>query len=110
MATLRTPEFRGVQRVDITKCTGCSLCSIHCPTGAIKMKRVQGRRAPYPTIDYSLCIYCYQCVYVCPFKAYVVSDKPMGPLTSRPPVHDPYEEYVKEKGEPPPEPRMPGRK
>ena len=75
-----TSYFRGAHRVDLSKCIGCSLCAIDCPTNAISMKKLpeglefkQNRRGMYPVIDYGKCIFCYQCVFVCPVKAYIVS-------------------------------------
>ena len=31
------------------------------------------KRGIFPVIDYGKCLFCYQCVFVCPVKAYVVT-------------------------------------
>ncbi|MEM1696134.1 MAG: 4Fe-4S binding protein [Desulfurococcaceae archaeon] len=75
-------DSRGVQYADLTKCTGCSLCAIECPADAIKMTpipqdyevpKINARRI-YPLIDYGKCVFCYRCVKVCPFNAYITTN------------------------------------
>jgi len=76
-------DFRGRHYADLTKCTGCSLCSIECPADAIKMTPIpEGYEAPksnprriYPLIDYGKCVYCYRCITVCPFNAYISTNE-----------------------------------
>ncbi len=76
-------DSRGVQFADLKKCTGCSLCALECPADAIKMVPIpQGYEVPsinprkvYPLIDYSKCVYCYRCVKICPFNAYITTSK-----------------------------------
>lgn len=77
------PDSRGRLYADLRKCTGCSLCSIECPAGAIEMVQVPpgyevpaaNRRRIYPLIDYGKCVFCYRCAAVCPFSAFVVSNE-----------------------------------
>lgn len=77
------PDFRGRHYADLKKCTGCSLCSIECPADAIKMTpipqdydvpKINPRRL-YPLINYGKCVYCYRCITVCPFNAYVSTNE-----------------------------------
>ncbi len=77
------PDYRGRHYADLRKCTGCSVCAIECPANAIEMVEVpsgyevpaSNRRRVYPLIDYGKCVFCYRCVAVCPFSAYVVSNE-----------------------------------
>jgi NADH-quinone oxidoreductase subunit I len=75
-----TPDQRGRHYADLSKCIGCSLCFIDCPSNAIKMEKLPQKvpknpRGIYPVVDYGKCIFCYQCVFVCPVKAYVTSNE-----------------------------------
>jgi len=70
--------LRGRQYPDLKKCTGCSLCYIDCPANAIRMEKLpiqlpHNRRGIFPVIDYGKCVFCYQCVFVCPVKAYIAT-------------------------------------
>lgn len=48
-------------------CCGCTACYIICPKKAIKM--VEDKDGfNYPEIDRNICIRCYVCLNVCPFK------------------------------------------
>lgn len=77
------PDFRGRHYADLTKCTGCSLCAIECPADAIKMTPIPPEYEPpkanarkiYPLIEYGKCVYCYRCIAVCPFNAYVATNE-----------------------------------
>jgi len=77
------PDFRGRHYADLTKCTGCTLCKIECPADAIEMKPIpEGYEVPkinprriYPEVNYFRCVYCYRCVTVCPFDAYIVTSE-----------------------------------
>ncbi|MEM0111624.1 MAG: 4Fe-4S binding protein [Candidatus Bathyarchaeia archaeon] len=59
--------FRGKQIFDITLCVGCGLCSRDCPSKAIEMVEVNGKKHPMFYLD--RCIFCYQCSESCPRKA-----------------------------------------
>lgn len=82
-------SYRGLHRVDPSKCTGCGLCALECPSEAIQMKvlndsqKSMGRLKRLPVIHYYLCIFCYHCVDVCPRKAYITSNKPPKPVEKK---------------------------
>ena len=60
------------------ECCGCTACYSICPKAAISMVE-DGEGFEYPQIDESKCIFCYQCLKVCPFKiekeAYCFADR-----------------------------------
>jgi formate hydrogenlyase subunit 6/NADH:ubiquinone oxidoreductase subunit I len=61
-------NFRGKLRFYPEKCICCKLCMRDCPSGAISVKKtVDGKMEA--EIDLARCIYCGQCVDVCPKKA-----------------------------------------
>jgi len=73
------PGHRGRHYANLTKCIGCSLCAVDCPANAITMEKLpqylkHNPRGVYPVVDYGKCVFCYQCVFVCPVKAYVTSE------------------------------------
>jgi formate hydrogenlyase subunit 6/NADH:ubiquinone oxidoreductase subunit I len=59
------PDFR----LDIKAMRGsnCRVCQRDCPTGAIEIVEVEGKKRPQ--IDLNKCIFCYQCVESCPRDA-----------------------------------------
>lgn len=62
--------IRGRLSLDVSKCTGCSLCEKVCPSKAIAMaddSRTKLKKSPI--IDLSKCIFCGFCVDCCPTKA-----------------------------------------
>lgn len=70
-----SPDYRGMQVVDIKKCISCRLCALDCPANAIEMKLNPATKKEYPVVDFARCVFCYQCVRVCPVSAYVTSSK-----------------------------------
>ncbi|WP_440059416.1 4Fe-4S binding protein [Thermogladius sp. 4427co] len=69
-------RVRGVPRLIPEKCTGCSLCAMVCPTGAIQMVPTSNtpvagktRAAKIPVFNYGRCIYCAMCSQACRFNA-----------------------------------------
>ena len=54
--------------LDSSKCTGCSLCALECPTGALDVSPA-GENDTYQLVfKHSLCLACSSCVEVCPEK------------------------------------------
>ena len=49
------------------ECCGCTACYAICPKEAIRMVEDE-EGFKYPIINMDLCIRCYQCIKVCPFK------------------------------------------
>jgi len=73
------PKFRGRLIVNARECTGCGLCRMVCPTGAIRLKRkskimkvgkLEYRVIIHPinSIDIGRCMLCGLCVDICPPK------------------------------------------
>lgn len=54
--------------IDVDKCTGCTLCSRKCPTGAI----IGSKKAPHFIVE-SKCIGCGTCEEVCKFDAVLIN-------------------------------------
>jgi formate hydrogenlyase subunit 6/NADH:ubiquinone oxidoreductase subunit I len=52
--------------------TSCSVCCRDCPTNAIEIVEVEGKRRPQ--INLNKCIFCHQCVESCPRKAITSSE------------------------------------
>lgn len=62
------PEgFRGKQIFDTDLCISCGLCARDCPSKAIEMVDVEGKKKPSFHLD--LCIFCFQCAESCPRNA-----------------------------------------
>ncbi len=70
----KTTSIRGRHVLDMSRCTGCSMCQRVCPANAIDMVEVEGDwsqnpRKRFPRIDLHKCTFCGLCVEYCPFKA-----------------------------------------
>lgn len=50
-----------------TACCGCGICSVICPSKAIKMNENE-EGFLYPIINFQLCIGCLLCIENCRFK------------------------------------------
>lgn len=46
----------------------CGNCERHCPTGAIRMVKVEGRKHKLPVVNEQLCIGCGACENLCPVR------------------------------------------
>jgi hydrogenase-4 component H len=57
------PSFRGHPQVDTSLCVGCGLCSRNCPSKAIEMVEVEGKK--YPQFWLDRCIFCGRCIESC---------------------------------------------
>ncbi len=56
-------DYRGLQVFDFDLCISCGLCSRDCPTNAIEMIEIKGKKVPLFKLDQ--CIFCYQCAESC---------------------------------------------
>ncbi|MFC2041520.1 4Fe-4S dicluster domain-containing protein [Chloroflexota bacterium] len=56
----------GKVELDGSKCTGCGLCALDCPTGALTVSSSDETDAYQLLFKHSLCIACAECVEVCP--------------------------------------------
>ncbi len=70
----KTENIRGRHVLDMSRCTGCTMCQQVCPANAIDMVVVEGDwkqnpRKRFPRIDLHKCTFCGLCVEYCPFKA-----------------------------------------
>ena len=61
-------NFRGQPVFDFDLCIGCGLCSRDCPTKAIELVPIDGKKR-LPQLNLSKCVFCYQCAETCPKKA-----------------------------------------
>jgi ferredoxin len=61
--------FKGKQALDLSLCVGCGLCSKDCPSQAIELLEVNGKKRPIFHLD--RCIFCYLCADNCPKHAII---------------------------------------
>ncbi len=62
----------GKVMLDSSKCTGCGLCALDCPTGALSFSP-SGKADVYQLLfKHGLCVACGQCVEVCPEQCLVL--------------------------------------
>ncbi len=55
----------GKVEIDKTQCTGCGLCTLDCPTGALSIPEIEDDK--YRLIfRYGTCIACGECIKACP--------------------------------------------
>ncbi|MEO3993201.1 MAG: 4Fe-4S binding protein [Desulfurococcaceae archaeon TW002] len=75
----KSDVLRGTHVLDMSKCTGCSMCQQVCPAACIDMVVVEGSyhqnpRSRFPRIDHGKCTFCALCVEYCPFNALSMTD------------------------------------
>jgi ferredoxin/coenzyme F420-reducing hydrogenase delta subunit len=59
----------GIVRIDAQQCTGCGLCSLNCPTGALSFGRRSGDDSYQILFRHDRCVGCGICRKSCPEKA-----------------------------------------
>jgi NADH-quinone oxidoreductase subunit I len=72
--TKLSDRFRGLQKLDKTKCIGCGICANTCPNNAIKIVRARinpesEKQRWFPAIDIGHCLFCGLCIDQCPKEA-----------------------------------------
>ncbi len=61
------PGYRGMLKFYDDRCISCTMCARICPSGAIKMYKVEAKK--WPAITYQRCIFCGFCRDICPVNA-----------------------------------------
>lgn len=72
--TKLSDRFRGLQKLDKSKCIGCGICANTCPNNCIKIVRARinpesDKQRWFPTIDIGHCMFCGLCISQCPKEA-----------------------------------------
>lgn len=62
----------GKVQLDASRCTGCGLCALECPTGALVVSSGEETDAFQLRFRHGYCLACSQCVAVCPEKCLFV--------------------------------------
>ncbi len=65
-ALLKLASPLGKVSLDNSKCTGCGLCVLDCPTRALTVSSGEEADTYQLLFRHSLCVACSQCVEVCP--------------------------------------------
>ncbi len=58
----------GKLELDSSQCTGCGLCALECPTGALAISSSEETDAFQLLFRYDHCVACSRCVEICPEK------------------------------------------
>ena len=58
----------GKVELDTSRCTGCGLCALECPTGALVFSSSEETDTFQLVFRYDHCVACDQCVEICPEK------------------------------------------
>lgn len=70
-------------KLNSNSCTGCGLCTVICPTGAIELS-FDKRLSTVRTVDDNKCISCNKCVKSCPQIVYSELNEPVACYASFP--------------------------
>ena len=62
----------GKVELDSSRCTGCGLCAVECPTGALVFSSGEETDAFRLLFKHGYCVACNQCVEICPEKCLCV--------------------------------------
>ena len=58
----------GKVKLDASQCTGCGLCALECPTGALTVSLSEETGAFQLLFKHGVCVACGCCVEICPEK------------------------------------------
>jgi pyruvate ferredoxin oxidoreductase delta subunit len=73
-ATVQTGSWRTERpEVDISQCSRCGVCSLHCPTGAIEIQKEEEEGI---LVDWYTCKGCGICANVCPMQCVGMIQEP----------------------------------